>query len=327
MPFPWYTRLSRADVDAIKAYLDTQPPVRQENRRNALLWPVSWRIAASAWKTLFFHPGAYRPDPQKSAAWNRGAYLIEGAGHCAACHTDKNLFGATEINRDLLGGDAGDSWFAPGLSRDLRDGIGGWSAQETVAYLKTGANSRAAAAGPMVDVVMDSTQYLSDGDLNAMAVYLQDLPHDAHARGDDKKAGDAPAPAPAPAIEQASLDRGRALYLDNCAACHMAGGNGQPHAFPTLRGNPSLQSAKADSVIRIILGGARMADPRTSATGLAMPAYGWKFSDPEVADVANYIRNTWGNRAAAVTSGAVAAVRRDVHKGGADDKDAMNSPY
>jgi mono/diheme cytochrome c family protein len=326
-PFPWYTKMSRADVDAIKAYLDTVPAVRQENKPNKLFWPLNWRVAAGAWKTLFFHAGEYTPNPQKSAEWNRGAYLIEGAGHCAACHTTKNLFGATEGGKNLLGGDAGDSWFAPGLSRDARDGIGGWSTQEIVEYLKTGANAKASAAGPMTDVVMQSTQHMSDADLRAMAVYMQDLPGDKTAENTANKNTAAAAPPPAPTIAQADLERGRGVYIDNCIGCHMVGGDGQQQTFPPLKNNASVQAAKPDSVIQVVLAGAAMADPHSKPTGLVMPAYGWKLNDAETADVVNYIRNAWGNQAAPVSAQAVAAVRKDVFKSGAGHKDTINTPY
>ncbi|RXZ39057.1 cytochrome c [Oxalobacteraceae bacterium CAVE-383] len=334
-PFPWYTKLSRADVDAIKAYLDTVPPARQQNRPNRLIWPLNWRLAGSGWKLLFFQPGQYQADPAKSAEWNRGAYLIEGAGHCAACHAGKNLFGAVENGKDLQGGDAGDSWFAPGLSRDLRNGIGGWSAREIVEYLKTGANGKAAASGPMRDVIMDSTQYLSDADLQAMAVYLQDLPNDKTPRtaaaATTNPATTTPATTPATPppsnIPQAELARGRGLYVDNCMGCHMAGGQGQTRAFPSLKGSASVQAAKADTAIQIVLAGGQMADPHSKPTGLAMPAFGWKLNDDDTAALVNYIRNAWGNSAAPVSAETVAAVRKDVVKSGAGRKGAVDSPY
>lgn len=320
-PYPWFTKLSRTDVDAIKTYLDTLKPVKQENKQSDLPWPLSIRWAVAGWNLLFFHPGEQQARTEKSVEWNRGAYLIEGAGHCAACHTPKNLAGGTEFDKGLSGGDAGDSWFAPALSSATRDGIGAWTIEEIVAYLRHGANRHAAAGGPMTDVIMNSTQYLSDTDLKAMAVYLKDMPHDKTKQQDGAQVGDKPN------VSEASLEKGKALYLDNCIGCHMVNGEGQKNAFPPLKGSPPVQAAKADTVIQVILAGDKMADPATRPTGFEMPAFGWKLNDDEVTDLSNYIRNAWGNQAPVVSVSDVAKVRKDVHKSGSNSKDKMDSPY
>jgi mono/diheme cytochrome c family protein len=183
----------------------------------------------------------------------------------------------------------------------------------------------------MNDVIMESTQYLDNADLKAMAVYLRDLPADPapdRAGASSGRAGSqAGNDATPPDIDKAAFDRGHGLYVDNCIGCHMVGGEGQPGAFPPLKDNPSVQAAKPDTVIHVVLAGGAMAAPRTRPTGLTMPAYAWKLSDADIADLVSYIRNAWGNRASAVGSGSVAAVRKDVRKSGAGQKDALNSPY
>jgi len=204
-PYPWFTKVSRADVHAIKAFLDTVTPVRQQNKPTELPWPLSVREVMAGWNKLYFHEGAFKPDPKKSEQWNRGAYLVEGLGHCGACHTDTNLLGAPKTADKLKGGDFGEHWYAPGLTSNLRDGLGGWSAAEIVEYLKTGANAKSAAGGPMAEVVKNSTQYLSDVDLNAIAVYLKDVP-----------AEQARAAAKTTDIDKQAWSRGEALYVDNC---------------------------------------------------------------------------------------------------------------
>lgn len=322
-PFPWFTKLSRDDVMAIKAYLNTVPAVKQQDKPTELFGPLNWRVSAAAWKMLFFHPGEYKPNPQKTDEWNRGAYLVDGGAHCAACHTAKNLFGAAKTGSDLLGGDAGDSWYAPSLGRGAPDGLGGWTTQDIVTYLKTGANHMSAAAGPMNDVIMRSTQHLSDADLKSMAVYLQDLPADHTPRDQNNQ----PAASSTAEVDKAVLERGQGIYVDNCIGCHMVNGAGQPGAFPPLKGNPSVMAAKADSVIQIVFGGGAMAAPRTKPTGLEMPAYAWKLSDGDAADLVSYIRNAWGNRASAVDSGKVAAVRKQVVKIGGGRKGMVDTPY
>lgn len=304
-PYPWFTRLTRTDVDALKSYLDTLAPVRQENKSNELPWPLSWRAVMAGWNMLFFHEGTYVTDSAKSEVWNRGAYLVQGAGHCAACHTPKNMLGASKDGLHLQGGDAGESWFAPSLANDQRDGIGKWTTKDIVEYLKSGANRETAAAGPMTDVVMNSTQYLSDTDLDAVAVYLKDLP----ATGRDKQAGKAQ-------VGESVMNHGRGLYMDNCIGCHMAHGEGLEHVFPRLKASASIQAENASSLIQVVLTGDRMADPPVKPTGLAMPAFGAKLSDSEIADLLNYIRNAWGNQAPLVDSDDVAKVRNDVKEFG-----------
>src|SRR5699024_10263143 len=156
-PYPWFTKMSREDVVAIKRYLDTIEPVKQEDKPNELPWPLSIRSAMIGWNRLFFSPGEYQPREDKSDQWNRGAYLVNGTGHCAACHSPKNVFGAVKKGQHLQGGDAGESWFAPSLGDGGRDGIGSWSTEDIVQYLKTGANHDSHAAGSMIDVIMNST--------------------------------------------------------------------------------------------------------------------------------------------------------------------------
>jgi len=176
-PYPWYTRLGRDDVLAIKAYLDTLPPVRQPNKEPALPWPLSWRGSLVVWNAMFFKPGVYALNTGKSAQWNRGAYLVEGLGHCAACHSPKNALGAVK-NRDAFLGGQGEGWFATSLRPTSGEGLGGWSRKDIVDYLKTGATDRARAMGPMAEVVHNSTMHLTDADLEAIATYLQDLPNE-----------------------------------------------------------------------------------------------------------------------------------------------------
>lgn len=301
MPYPSYTKVTRADVDAIRAYLTTVAPVHQENKPPQLPWPLSWRGSLFGWDLLYLDAGEYQPDPKQSAQWNRGAYLVEGLGHCGACHTPRNSLGATKTSDALEGGSAGEHWFAPGLGNNLRDGVGSWSEAEIVEYLKTGSNDKSASVGPMTEVVMNSTQYLTDADLNAIAVYIKQRPH-APNKSPPDVAG----------LGTASLARGQALYLDNCTACHLPDGRGVTKVFPSLTGSAAIQADDPGTVLHIVLAGARMAAPKSKPTGLMMPGFGWKLTNREVADVANYIRHAWGNRAPEVDVDTVAAVRKSV---------------
>ena len=298
-PYPWYTKLSRDDVLAIKAYLDTLTPVRQVPRRNELPWPLDQRGVLAGWNGMFFDEGTYRPDPKRSAQWNRGAYLVTGLGHCSACHGDRNLAGATDVDDPPTGGYA-ENAYAPSLAGGVRDGLGSWTTQDIVQYLGTGRNSRTAAAGPMAEVIEQSTQYLSKPDLEAMAVYLKSLP--------------APKDASVATADKDTLDRGAALYVDNCAGCHLKQGQGEIGAFPPLRQSSAVQAASADTLIGVILHGARI--PRTTAepTGLAMQGFADHLSDAQVADLTTYVRNAWGNHAEAVDADDVEGLRETLRK-------------
>jgi len=300
-PYLWFSKIAPDDVRAIKAFLDALPAVRQDNRAPSLPWPLSARGVMSVWNTLYFDEGSFIPNPAKSAQWNRGAYLVEGAGHCGACHTATNMLGAPKADKRLAGGEFGQHWYASGLTGNLRDGLGGWSANDIVEYLKTGSNARSAAAGPMTDVIKNSTRFLSDGDLQAMAEYLKDMPA-------EKGKSDAPLSEK----DKRALSHGQALYFDNCTACHLAGGTGLANTFPPLANNSAVQSPLADSVIHIILSGGKEAVTSSKPTGLAMPAFGWKFDNADLADLANYVRNAWGNRAPMVDEEEVATLRKDV---------------
>lgn len=298
-PYPWYTRLSRDDVLSIKAYLDTLAPVRQPTRSNDLPWPLDRRGVMAVWNGLYFKDGTYRYDPKRSAQWNRGAYLVKGVGHCGACHSDKNLAGATDPSDPLTGG-FGENAYAPSLAGGTRDGLGGWSVQDIAQYLGTGHNSLSAAAGPMAEVVERSTQYMSEADRQAVAVYLKSLP--------------APKEASLAGIDRSTLDRGAALYVDHCAGCHLAEGQGEQGAFPPLRRNSAVQASSADTLIGVILQGARIPATRGDATGLVMQGFADRLDDAQIADLTTYIRNAWGNRAEAVDADHVEDLRRTLRK-------------
>ena len=300
-PYPWFTKVSRDDVRAIKAFLESVAPVHRENKSPDLPWPLSMRGVMAGWNALYFHEGTFARDATKSESWNRGAYLVEGLGHCGACHTATNLVGAPEKQQKLMGGDFGEHWYAPNLTKSLRAGLGQWSAADIVEYLKTGSNAKSAAGGPMAEVVKDSTQYLSDPDLTAIATYLKDLPVE---KNPDASAG--------AVISANSLARGQALYDDNCTGCHMENGDGIAQVFPSLKGSSAVQAQSADTLIHFLLVGASRPATHTKPTALAMPAFGGKLDDDELADLINFVRNAWGNRAASTDASAVAKVRARV---------------
>ena len=293
MPYVYYTKMTRADVLAIRAYLATLEPVHHQVTSNQLPFPLSIRAGMAVWNALFFTPGTFKPVGGKSAEWNAGAYLVEGPGHCGACHTAKNFLGGDKTSHTLEGGVL-QGWYSPNLTGDKRAGLGSWSPEQIVAYLKSGHNDAAAATGPMSEVVTDSTSQMRDDDLRAVATYLKDQP--ATASEPARVAANDPA-----------MRAGEAIYADNCAACHAMSGEGVARLFPALKGTPSTQSADPTSLIRVVLQGAQSVATEGAPTGPAMPAFDWKLSDAQVASVLTYIRNSWGNAAAAVSAS-------DVHR-------------
>lgn len=301
MPYTYYTKATREDVLAIRAYLETVDPVHKEVKANQLPFPFDIRASMAGWDELYFKRGTFVPVAGKSDEWNRGAYLVEGLGHCGLCHTAKNAMGGDETAR-VLQGSALQGWYAPNLTGDPRIGLGRWSVVEVVAYLKTGHNNVSAATGPMSDVIVHSTSEMTDADLRAIAVYLKDRP---------APSGESPKPVSA---EDRMMRAGEAIYLDNCAACHASTGSGIPQLFPALKNSPSVQSADPASLIRVVLRGAQSVATDPAPTGPAMPALGWKFTDDEVAAVLTYIRNSWGNAASPVLASDVTGARQQLSR-------------
>jgi mono/diheme cytochrome c family protein len=295
-PYPNFTKITRDDVLAIRAYLSTLPPVRNTPPPPQLRFPLNYRVVMRGWNWQFFRPGTFEKNPQKSDQWNRGAYLVEGAAHCGACHTPKNMFGADKRGQ-AYGGGLVDGWFAPRLDGAERSGLKSWSVDDVVEYLQSGRNAKSHAGKLMAEVVVNSTSKMSDADVCAIAVYLKDLPAGAPE----------PVVTPPPPAQMAD---GARIYKGACIACHEADGSGAPRIYPPLPGNANLQSADPSSTLRIILDGAlTVTTPRAPNTG-SMPAYARKLLDQEIADVATYIRNSWGNAAPAVTSDQVAKARK-----------------
>jgi mono/diheme cytochrome c family protein len=295
-PYPNFTKLIRDDIFAIRAYLATLTPFRNTPPPLEFRWPLNYRVLMRGWNFLFFRPGIFQPDQMKSAEWNRGGYLVEGAAHCGACHTPKNMFGANRRAR-AFGGGSVDGWFAPRLDGAVRGGLKSWSVDDIAEYLQSGRNGKSHAGGPMAKVIVNSTSVMSDADVRAIAVYLKDLP-----------AG-APEPSVVPP-PQDEMTAGKAIYARACIACHEADGSGAPRIYPPLPGNANMLSADPTSTLRIILDGAEtVTTPRAPNTG-SMPAYAKQLSDQQIADVTNYIRNSWDNAAPLVTPAQVAKARR-----------------
>jgi len=298
MPYTSYTKMSRDDVMAIRAFLSTVPAVRTQAPPNTLPFPFNIRAAMRVWDALYFTEGEFKPDPQKSADWNRGAFLVQGPAHCGACHTPKSFLGGDKT-ADYLRGSYLQGWFAPNITNDARRGLGGWSVDDIATYLKTGHNRVTAATGPMAEEVALSSSQMTDGDLKAIATYLKSIDG-----GQDN-------PAPVRADDPAMV-AGQAIYRDVCSACHGIDGHGVPQLFPSLADSSMVRSDDSTTLIRIILRGARSVATKDEPTSPAMPSFAWQLDDAKVAAVVTYIRNAWGKPAPAVAADVVGKARTDL---------------
>ncbi|MBC7989809.1 MAG: cytochrome c [Luteimonas sp.] len=278
-PYTEFTKVTRGDSDALWAYLRSVPPASRPRREHELAFPYNTPLALEAWRAIYFERGAFEPEPARSADWNRGAYLAQGLGHCAACHAPRDRFGGPG---DVPSGGlmAGERWWAPALYIHPRE------VESVVALLKTGQSAHGTAMGPMAEVVVWGTQHWSDADLNALAVYLQSLP---------------PAPARPTAPAGATLpDRGQGLYANRCADCHGTRGEGVPGVYPPLAGNPSVLQVEPVNLVHAVRHGgfapATLAHPRP----FGMPPN--DIDDAALADLLTFVRGSWGNDAPAVSA-------------------------
>jgi mono/diheme cytochrome c family protein len=297
-PYPWFRRVSREDDDAIFAYLTTVPAVNYTPPKNDLSFPLNFRSLVGGWNMLFLDSHPSQSDPGQSAEWNRGAYLVNGLGHCGGCHTPKNFLGADKSKQELQGGNL-DNWVAPDLTSNSRVGLGDWSVDDIAEFLASGRNVHAAAGGDMADVITHSTSHMSDADRRAIAVYLKSQPA-------------SPSVASA-APEAGAMRRGAEIYSDACSSCHLDNGVGQSRLFPPLGKDAMLQQSDPTGLEHLILGGTRVGVSASRPSPLGMPSFAWKLTDQEIADVSTFIRNSWGNQAAPVAAADVSALRKKLN--------------
>jgi mono/diheme cytochrome c family protein len=289
LPYPWFTHVTRDDVMAIKAFLFSLPPVHEKNKPNKMAFPFTIREGIAGWNALYFHPGDFKPDPKQSAEWNRGAYLVTGLGHCADCHTPKNVALAPIDSEAFAGGNV-DNWYAPNITSDPKEGIGTWSQPTIVTFLKNGASQgKGVVFGPMAQTVHDSLSHLTDADLNAMAVYIKSIPPKRNYKLASLQvaAGDQPI--------------GEQVYLTNCSSCHQPNGKGITGVIPNLADNGAVAAQGPQNVIRAVEGGL----PAQDSYG-PMPGFATILSPQQIADVTNYVRTTWGNKAPATATAGMA---------------------
>ena len=288
-PYTSFSAITRADSDALLAYFQSQAPVQKINRAHELRWPFGTQLALRAWRTIYFKPMAYEEDKKQSAEWNRGAYLVQGLGHCAACHSPRDALGGLDRSGTLSGGDMpGGDWYAPSLLTTEPVGASPSEQANRVTLLQTGISPGRVISGPMAEVVMGSTQYISPADLKAMAHYLASLPSDA------KPPKLTPQPRTSPNQTKAMLAGGK-IYENNCAQCHGAQGEGVNGAYPALRDTPAISRERTTNLIQAVLHGGFSPATQGNPRPFGMPPYQLLLNDQEIASVLTYVRQSWGN--------------------------------
>ena len=306
-PYTSYTQITRSDSDAIFAYLRNQPAVKQLNRPHALGFPFNTQAALAVWRALYFRPGVYQPDTSRNAQWNRGAYLVNGLGHCSACHSPRDALGGTPHPLALAGGLIPmQNWYAPSLTSPYEAGLGQWEIENIVRLLQTGVARGASVSGPMADVVLGSTQHLSQPDLKAMAHYLKALP----AESSPPEAAVTQRPV-STLFNAASAAK---LYEQHCAQCHGAKGEGVVGAYPPLAGNRAVTMPSTENLVQMVLNGGFAPATAGNPRPFGMPPFVLVLDDQQVAALISHIRTSWGNDAAAITPLAVNRIRaRQAH--------------
>ncbi len=307
-PYTSYTGLSRQDVLAIKAYLMSLPAMTRPNQANDLSFPFNQRWAMGFWNAAFFKSQRFAADSSKSAQWNSGKYLATALGHCAECHTPRNLGFGLEHGKELAGAEL-QGWRAYNITTDAEHGIGGWSETEIAAYLKSGhALGRGAASGPMGEAVEHSLQYLTNEDVSALVTYLRSVPaQEGHEPiSIDPKPAAVIASTDAAPGPDAPLGQGRHLFEGACASCHQWNGLGQETPYASLVGTRGVNDVGGANVTQAILRGVNM---RVAGNDVFMPAFGEAYSDTEVSALANYVIAHFGGKQGKVTPAEVAKRR------------------
>jgi len=294
MPFASYTKVTREDSDSIFAYLMSIPPVNQKNRPHELRFPYNQRDLLLGWRALYFKEGEYVADPRQTAQWNRGAYLVQGLGHCTMCHTAINALGGSSESKAFEGGMIpNQNWYAPSLTSNREAGLGDWSIKDISDLLQSGVSHRGTVYGPMAEVVYNSLQYISDPDTEAMAVYLKALP---------QRDSGPPLSASVRLVSPGVMELGRNLYVKQCAMCHGGEGKGQPPMYPPLAANQSIVMASPVNSIRMVLNGGYPPGTAKNPKPHGMPPFAHVLNDEQVAAVVTYVRVAWGNVGTPVTA-------------------------
>jgi mono/diheme cytochrome c family protein len=309
MPYPSYAKISDEDLKELYAFFMKEvPAVKQANKPSEIPWYLSPRWPLALWNVIFAPKNGYTARQDRDATWNRGAYLVQGLGHCGACHTPRGWAFQEKALDDsgaaYLQGAELDAWFAPNLRGDVRTGLGDWSQDDIAAFLKTGHNDKGVVFGSMLDVINNSTPYLADDDLHAMAAFLKSLPATA------QQARFAYDDTATEALQSGKpQQRGAAIYLGSCASCHGIDGKGQAPFMPPLAGNAVVLDADPSSLVNLVLNGADPIVVKGVPDAYRMPQFRVQLNDEDTAEVLSFVRGAWGNDAAAVKTDTVQTLR------------------
>ncbi len=303
-PYQHTTLITREDSDAMFAALKTGEPAANPKSiakpSETLDWPYGTPVAIAVWRSLFFTPGVYLPNPQQSKEWNRGAYIAQGLGHCAACHSERNEWGAIESVKDFSGGLMPViNWYAPSLTNLQETGLAKQSTQEIARLLQSGTNDQATVSGPMAEVVQHSTQHWKDEDLLAVATYLKDLAQQEPQRTLPAPSGKSTQAGSSPSAKVLSL--GAKIYDDHCVQCHQSQGQGVPGAYPALAKNRAVLLNDPTNLVQSVLYGGYPVSTTLNPRPFGMPPYILTLEDREIAAVLTHLRTQWGNQAPEVT--------------------------
>ncbi|OCX66932.1 alcohol dehydrogenase [Thioclava sp. SK-1] len=308
MPYPSYEKMSDDDISALYAFfMNDVTPVQQAAAQSDIPWPLNIRWPLALWNVVFTTGQTYQTDPDQSEQWNRGAYLVEGAGHCGSCHTPRGMAmneqGLDSSDPDFLSGALLDGWFAPSLRGDGAAGIGRWSEDDLFAFLSQGRNDHAVVFGSMTEAFNNSLQFMTDDDLRAISVYLKSLP----GQGPGWQAQ----PATVTSLVEAAQSGlpGAETYMANCAACHGRDGLGQNEWIPALAGATSSQGTEPASQINVTLNGSGRVVADGMPDSYRMPPYRDRLNDTQIAEVLQFVRSSWGNTGTPVDTDAVADLR------------------
>ncbi len=309
MPYPSYAKLTDADVAALYGFFMKQVPgVRQANFKSEIPALLSARWPLAIWDFFFAPRSSYVAKPGHDAAWNRGAYLVQGPAHCGACHTPRAISlqekALDDSSPKYLAGAEVDAWYAPSLRGNMRTGLGTWSSEDIGEFLKHGHNRIGSPFGSMIDVVSNSTSYLSDSDIAAITTYLKSLPETSTEQSIAYNNSTSVA-----LLTRPSTQPGGAVYVGACASCHGFDAKGFTPYMPALAANPVVLDANPSSLINLTLNGSIPLVINDTPDAYRMPQFRQQLSDQDIAGVLTFIRNGWGNQAPAVTAAQVAKLR------------------
>lgn len=309
MPYPSYAKVSEDDLRVLYAFfMEAVPAANVPNKPSEIKAPLNMRWPLKIWNFFFLPDAGFTPDATKDVDWNRGAYLIEGLGHCGACHTPRGLAfqekGLSADDSAFLAGAELDNWYASSLRGEPVEGLGRWSVEDTAEFLKTGHNQFGTAFGTMIEVINNSTQFMSDDDVTAMATYLKSLPPARNANATYTYD-----PAMTQSLRSGAATPGARLYVQHCAACHGYDGRGHAPYLPPLAGNPTTADANPVSLINVTLNGSARIVVQGLPDAYRMPQFRVMLNDQQIAQILTFIRTGWGHRAPAVTADSVKRVR------------------